>query len=111
MDAGGLAKTGALGGQRVVIVGGGFAGLYAARGLKGAGVDLTLLDKRNFHLFPPLLYQVATGALSPGEIAQPLRAILRKDPDATVLLAEAVGIDVTRRRVLLADGGPIEYGS
>ncbi|HYX10498.1 MAG TPA: FAD-dependent oxidoreductase, partial [Candidatus Acidoferrum sp.] len=109
MDAGGLAKTGALGGHRVVIVGGGFAGLYAARGLKGAGVDLTLLDKRNFHLFPPLLYQVATGALSPGEIAQPLRAILRKDPDATVLLAEAVGIDVTRRRVLLADGGPIEY--
>lgn len=109
MDAGGLAKTGALGGHRVVIVGGGFAGLYASRGLKGEGVDLTLLDKRNFHLFPPLLYQVATGALSPGEIAQPLRAILRKDPDATVLLAEAVGIDAVGRRVLLADGGPIEY--
>jgi NADH dehydrogenase len=109
MEAGGLARSRALGGHRVVIVGGGFAGLYAARGLKGAGVDLTLVDRRNFHLFPPLLYQVATGALSPGEIAQPLRAILRRDKDATVLLAEAVGIDAPGRRVLLADGGPIDY--
>jgi NADH:ubiquinone reductase (H+-translocating) len=109
MVEGGSEVGGALGGHRVVVVGGGFAGLYAARGLKGAGVDLTLVDRRNFHLFPPLLYQVATGALSPGEIAQPLRAILRKDRDASVLLAEAVGIDAPGRRLLLADGGPIEY--
>ncbi len=96
--------------HRVVVVGGGFAGLNAARSL---GIDpevrLTLVDRRNFHLFQPLLYQVATGALSPGDIAQPLRSLLRKQKNTTVILGEAVGIDVDRREVRLADGGPIAY--
>jgi NADH dehydrogenase len=96
--------------HRVVIVGGGFAGLYAAKGLgDDAAIDVTLVDRRNFHLFQPLLYQVATGALSPGEIAQPLRAILRKQKNVTVLLGEAVGIDRERRAVLMSDGGPIPW--
>ena len=96
--------------HRVTVVGGGFAGLYAARNL---GIDpevrLTLVDRRNFHLFQPLLYQVATGALSPGDIAQPLRSILRKHRNTTVILGEAVDIDPDRREVILADGGPIAY--
>ena len=96
--------------HRVTIVGGGFAGLYAAKSL---GIDpevrLTLVDRRNFHLFQPLLYQVATGALSPGDIAQPLRSILRKQRNTTVILGEAIGIDPERREVLLADEGPIAY--
>jgi NADH dehydrogenase len=96
--------------HRVVIVGGGFAGLYAAKEL---GIDpevaVTLVDRRNFHLFQPMLYQVATGALSPGEIAQPLRSVLRRQRNTTVILGEAVGIDPERREVLLSDGGPIAY--
>jgi len=100
------------GSHRVVVVGGGFGGLYAARGLgKDDRVALTLVDRRNFHLFQPLLYQVATGALAPGEIAQPLRSILRRQRNTTVLLGEAIGIDVGGRRVLLSDGGPIDYDS
>ena len=93
--------------HRVVIVGGGFAGLYAARSL-GSDPEVARhpLDRRNFHLFQPMLYQVATGALSPGEIAQPLRSILRAQRNATVILGEAVGIDVEKREVLLSDGGP-----
>jgi NADH dehydrogenase len=98
--------------HRVVIVGGGFGGLYAARELgRDRRVDLTLVDRRNFHLFQPLLYQVATGALSPGDIAQPLRSILRRQRNTTVILGEATGVDLDGRRVLLADGGPIEYDS
>ncbi|MEX2010936.1 MAG: NAD(P)/FAD-dependent oxidoreductase [Chloroflexota bacterium] len=98
--------------HRVVIVGGGFGGLYAARELsKAPEVDVTLVDRRNHHLFQPLLYQVATGSLAPGEIAQPLRSIFRKRKNVTVLLGEAVGIDVDARRVLLSDGGPIDYDS
>jgi NADH dehydrogenase len=98
--------------HRVLIVGGGFAGLYAARSLKSdPEVAVTLLDRRNFHLFQPMLYQVATGALSPGEIAQPLRSILARQRNATVILGEAVGIDVERREVLVSDGGPIPYDS
>ena len=94
----------------VVIVGGGFAGLYAAKRLaKTRNVDLIVVDRRNFHLFQPLLYQVATGALSPGEIAQPLRSILRHGRNTTVLLGEAVGLDPARRQVLMSDGGPIDY--
>src|SRR4051794_37993885 len=96
--------------HRVTIVGGGFGGLYAARGLgRDDRIDLTLVDRRNHHLFQPLLYQVATGALAPGEIAQPLRSILRRDRNTTVLLGEATGIDAERREVLLSDGGPIQY--
>ena len=96
--------------HRVVIVGGGFAGLYAARSLgSDPEVRVTLVDRRNFHLFQPLLYQVATGALSPGDIAQPLRSMLRKQRNTTVLLGEAVGIDPDRREVLLSDGGPLAY--
>lgn len=98
--------------HRVVIVGGGFGGLYAARQL---GIDpeiaVTLVDRRNFHLFQPMLYQVATGALSPGEIAQPLRSVLRKQRNTTVILGEAVGLDPVRREVLMSDGGPIPYDS
>jgi NADH dehydrogenase len=90
--------------HRVVIVGGGFGGLYAARALKKAPVEVTLVDRRNFHLFQPLLYQVATGALSPGEIAVPLRLLLRKQKNARVLLGEAIGIDAAARRLILADG-------
>ena len=96
--------------HRVAIVGGGFGGLYAARRLgRDARIDLTLVDRRNHHVFQPLLYQVATGALAPGEIAQPLRSILRRNRNTTVLLGEAVGIDVERREVQLSDGGPIPY--
>ncbi|TMD29029.1 MAG: NAD(P)/FAD-dependent oxidoreductase [Chloroflexi bacterium] len=98
--------------HRVVIVGGGFGGLYAARELgRDRRIDLTLVDRRNFHLFQPLLYQVATGALSPGEIAQPLRSILRRQARTSVILGEATGLDVARREVLLSDGGPIPYDS
>lgn len=93
-----------------MIIGGGFGGLNAARGLgKDPRVDVTLVDRRNHHLFQPLLYQVATGALAPGEIAQPLRSILRRNLNTTVLLGEAVGLDPERHEVILSDGGPIAY--
>jgi NADH dehydrogenase len=88
----------------VVIVGGGFGGLYAAFTLGEQPVRVTLVDRRNHHLFQPLLYQVATAALSPGDIAQPIRHVLRRCRNVAVFLAEATAIDVTRRRVELADG-------
>jgi NADH:ubiquinone reductase (H+-translocating) len=91
-------------GHRVVILGGGFGGLYAARALADAPVQVTLVDRRNFHLFQPLLYQVATGGLSPANIAAPLRNILKRQQNARVLLAEATDLDPACRRVLLADG-------
>jgi len=90
--------------HQVVIIGGGFGGLYAARSLRRAAVQVTLVDRRNHHLFQPLLYQVATGALSPANIAAPLRALLRRQANAQVLLGDVVDIDVSGRRVLLADG-------
>ncbi len=90
--------------HRVVIVGGGFGGLYTAQALRKAPVQVTLVDRRNFHLFQPLLYQVATGTLSPANIAAPLRAVLRKQRNATVLLGEVVDFDLDRREVVLADG-------
>ncbi|MBC8114200.1 MAG: FAD-dependent oxidoreductase, partial [Candidatus Saccharimonas sp.] len=80
--------------QRIVIVGGGFAGLNAARSLRRADVQVTLVDRRNFHLFQPLLYQVATGGLSPGNIAAPLRSILRRQRNVEVLLAEVTDFDL-----------------
>lgn len=94
--------------HRVVILGGGFGGLYAAQSFKHALVEVTLLDRRNFHLFQPLLYQVATGSLSPGEIASPLRSVLRKQKNVQVLLGEAVDLDAEKRKVIL-DMGEIEY--
>src|SRR6266850_8605703 len=98
--------------HRVLIVGGGFGGLYAAKALGGDDrIAVTVVDRRNHFLFTPLLYQVATGAVSPGDIAQPLRSILRKGRNTTVLLGEAVGIDPEKREVTLADGGPIGYDS
>jgi NADH dehydrogenase len=90
--------------HRVVIIGGGFGGLYCAKTLRRAPMQVTLVDRRNFHLFQPLLYQVATGGLSPANIAAPLRAVLQRQKNTEVLLAEAVGFDLTARRVLLADG-------
>jgi NADH:ubiquinone reductase (H+-translocating) len=89
---------------RVVIVGGGFGGLAAARGLARAPVDVTLVDRANHHLFQPLLYQVATAGLSPAEIASPIRRILRRQANARVLLGEVVAIDPAAKRVRLADG-------
>jgi NADH dehydrogenase len=94
----------------VVIVGGGFGGLYAACGLATVPVEVTLVDRRNFHLFQPLLYQVASGSLSPANIAAPLRSILRHQRNARVLLGEVVDIDAARRHVVLADGHlPYDY--
>src|SRR5258708_33810310 len=90
--------------HRVVIIGGGFGGLYAAKALRRAPVELTLIDRRNFHLFQPLLYQVATGGLSPGEIASPLRYVLRRNKNTEVLLGEVIDLDVAGRRVILRDG-------
>lgn len=95
--------------HRVVILGGGFGGLNAALKLKRAPVEVTLIDQRNFHLFQPLLYQVATGSLSPGEIAAPLRGVLSRQRNARVLLGEAADIDPQAKRVILRDGGAFEY--
>src|SRR5438309_9351406 len=90
--------------HHVVIIGGGFGGLHAARTLRHAPVRVNLLDRRNFHLFQPLLYQVATGGLSPANIAAPLRAILKSQQNTQVLLAEVTDIDLPNRRVVLKDG-------
>lgn len=89
---------------RVVIVGAGFGGLAAARALREAPVDVTVIDRRNHHLFQPLLYQVATAALSPGDIAYPIRSILRRQANARVLLGDAATIDAAAREVALTDG-------
>lgn len=97
--------------HRVLILGGGFGGLVAAQKLKGAPVDVTLIDRRNFHLFQPLMYQVATGSLSPGEIAAPIRGVLAHQKNAQVLLGEATDIDPNARRVTLRDGAVFEYDS
>jgi len=90
--------------QRVVILGGGFGGLSAAQKLKHAPVDVTLIDRCNFHLFQPLLYQVATGSLSPANISGPLRQVLKHNKNTTVVLGEAVDIDPQKHQVILSDG-------
>jgi NADH dehydrogenase len=95
--------------HRVVIVGGGFGGLYAAKALRRVPVDVTLVDRRNFHLFQPLLYQVATGSLSPGEIAAPLRSLLSSQKNVRVLLGEAADLDPEGRQLILADGAAVPY--
>ncbi len=94
---------------KVLIIGGGFGGLSAAQHLKSASLDITLLDRRNFHLFQPLMYQVATGSLSSGEIASPLRSILSKQENVRVLLGEADDLDPKLRRVTLKDGASIDF--
>src|SRR5439155_7536941 len=93
----------------VVIVGGGFGGLYAARALGPRPLRVILVDSVNYPLFQPLLYQVATAALSPGDIAEPLRAILRKRPNIEVLLGDVTRIDPTARTVALEDGDEFNY--
>src|ERR1700733_4001356 len=98
-------------GHRVVILGGGFGGLYAAQALKKAPVQITVLDRRNFHLFQPLLYQVATGSLSPGEVASPPRSVLHNQKNTRVLLGEARDLDAAGKRVILDDGQSLEYDS
>ena len=94
---------------KIVIVGGGFGGLSAARGLKSAKADITLVDRRNHHLFQPLLYQVATAALSPAQIAQPIRAILRRQTNLSVILDEVTGIDRAAKSVTLASGAALAF--
>ena len=93
----------------VVIIGGGFGGLYAARALRHAPVRVTVVDRRNYHLFQPLLYQVATAALSPADIAAPIRQILRKQTNTEVFLAEVTGIDLDERRLQAASGRTATY--
>ena len=90
--------------HHVVILGGGFGGLYAAQALKHVSVHVTLVDKRNFHLFQPLLYQVATGGLSPGDIASPLRAVLNKQKNTQVVIAEVIDLKPEQQQVILRDG-------
>jgi NADH:quinone reductase (non-electrogenic) len=97
--------------HRIVVVGGGFGGINAVKRLHDAPVDITLVDRRNFHLFQPLTYQVATGALSPGEVAYPLRALFRRDRNVRVLLAEVTGFDLGAREISLDPVGGLEAPS
>jgi NADH dehydrogenase FAD-containing subunit len=94
---------------RVVIIGGGFGGLYAAKALANEAVEVTLIDRKNHHIFQPLLYQVALGVLSPGEITASLRHILRKSRNVHTILGEVTEFDTTARRVKLIDGAEITY--
>ncbi len=102
-DAGGRVR------QRAVIVGGGFGGIHAAQGMAHLPIDVTLVDRRNYHLFQPLLYQVALAVLSPAEIAQPIRSLVRNHRNIEVLMDEAVGIDAAQCRVKLKSGTELEY--
>src|ERR1700746_703800 len=100
-------ETGVL--QRVVIIGAGLGGPEAARELARAPVEVTVIDRHNYHLFQPLLYQVATAALSPADIAQPIRAVLRRQRNAAVLLEEVTGIDTAARRIETRFGASRKY--
>lgn len=95
--------------HKVIIVGGGFGGLYAAKAFGKLPVDLTVVDRRNYHLFQPLLYQVATGALSPGEIASPIRHVLHRQKNTRVLMGEVVDIDTAAKEVVLRRGDREPY--
>ncbi len=105
------ANDGPTGRRRVVIVGGGFGGVAAAKKLHRADVDVTVVDRMNHHLFQPLLYQVATGSLSLGQCAGPIRAMLKRQPNATVLMDEAKDLDPERRTLILDQGEPLSYDS
>src|SRR5689334_25293284 len=93
----------------VVIVGAGFGGLAAAKALRRSPASVTLIDRQNHHCFQPLLYQVATAALSPADIAWPIRSILRGQDNVTVLMAEVTGVNTAERRVILAGADPVAY--
>jgi NADH dehydrogenase len=95
--------------KRVVVIGAGFAGIEVAQGLGSTNADVTLVDRQNYHLFQPLLYQVATAALSPADIAEPARRMVRSYPNVTVLMAEVTGISAAEQRVSLADGAMLSY--
>src|SRR5690349_22709609 len=95
--------------HRVVIVGAGFGGLETTYRLAGAGVEITLIDRRNHHLFQPLLYQVATASLATSEIAWPIRSLVRRHPEVSTLLGTVVGVDANARRVVLDDGRALPY--
>ena len=97
------------GGRRIVVIGGGFGGMACVRALAGSRADVTLVDRRNFHLFQPLLYQVASGGLSPANIAAPLRGLFRRQRNVRVLMGEVDGFDFGARRVTLADGGTLPF--
>ncbi len=104
-------EAGAGGRRRVVIVGGGFGGLAAARKLGHADVDVTLVDRRNHHLFQPLLYQAAAGGLSPSDCASPMRPALKRGRNTTFLMTEVTGVDADQRQVLLDRGDRLDYDS
>lgn len=93
---------------RVVIIGAGFGGIEAAKSLRRVAVDVTVIDRQNHHCFQPLLYQVATAALSPADVAWPIRHMLASQPNATVLMEEVRGID-TRSRLVITDGVNVPY--
>src|ERR1700678_2357964 len=97
--------------HKVVIVGGGFGGVLCARALDKTPTQVTMIARRNFHLFQPLLYQVATGALSPANIAAPLRSILRKQRNTRVVLGEVTGFEIEKRQVSLSDGTSVPFDS
>src|SRR6185312_638790 len=94
---------------RVVVIGAGFGGIYAAKRLGKLPVDVTVVDRKNHHTFQPLLYQVALAVLSPGEIAQPIRSILRDNANTEVIMDEVIGIDANARRVHLKSGAELLY--
>jgi NADH:ubiquinone reductase (H+-translocating) len=106
-----MSRDGGSGRRRVVIVGGGFGGMAAAKHLKGADVDVTVVDRTNHHLFQPLIYQMAAGALSQGEVAAPIRGMLKRQENATALMASVADVDVERRQVVLDRGERLDYDS